>query len=75
MRYVGLDVHQSMSAVCILDEHGKKEKQFIVRGRWTKLCEALWVQILRYYLTKWYNNWGQVNFSYAHELCISAEFF
>ncbi len=41
MRYVGLDVHQSMSAVCILDEHGKKEKQFIVRGRWTKLVEAL----------------------------------
>lgn len=41
MRYVGLDVHQSMSAVCILDEHGKKEKQFIVRGRWTKLAEVL----------------------------------
>lgn len=41
MRYVGLDVHQSMSAVCILDEHGKKEKQFIVRGHWTKLAEAL----------------------------------
>jgi len=41
MRYVGIDVHQLMSAVCILDEHGKKEKQFIVRGRWTKLVEAL----------------------------------
>jgi transposase len=41
MRYVGIDVHQLMSAVCILDDHGKKENQFIVRGRWTKLSEAI----------------------------------
>ncbi len=41
MHYVGLDVHQRLSAVCILDENGKREKQFIVRGPWAKLFEAL----------------------------------
>lgn len=41
MRYVGIDVHQKMSAVCILDENGKKEKQFIMHGRWPKLLELI----------------------------------
>ena len=41
MRYVGLDVHKRMSAVCILDENGKMEKQYTVRGEWTKLLEAM----------------------------------
>ncbi len=40
MRYVGIDVHQRMSAVCILDKYGKKEQQFIFRGAWTKVIEA-----------------------------------
>ncbi len=41
MRYVGLDVHKRMSAVCILDENGKREKQYIVRGGWSKLLEGM----------------------------------
>ena len=30
MRYVGLDVHQNRSSVCILDAHGKRVKEFEV---------------------------------------------
>jgi transposase len=41
MRYLGIDVHQSISMVCVLDENGHKESQFTVRGRWPKLIEAL----------------------------------
>jgi len=41
MRYVGIDVHQSMSAFCILDENGKKENQFIMRGHWRHLTGKL----------------------------------
>lgn len=38
---VGLDVHQKRSSVCILDEHGKKVKEFEVVGTWDKLVEEL----------------------------------
>ena len=41
MRYVGIDVHQRMSAICILDENGKKEKALTVRGNWSKLFKAV----------------------------------
>jgi transposase len=41
MHYVGLDVHQSRSSVCILDSNGKPVKQFQVLGRWPKLIEEL----------------------------------
>ena len=41
MRYVGLDVHQRMTAVCILDENGKKEKSFTFKGHFSKLEEDL----------------------------------
>jgi transposase len=39
MHYVGLDVHQSRSSICILDANGKQVKQFQVRGRWPQLIE------------------------------------
>jgi len=41
MRYAGIDVHQSMSAVYILDENGKQESAFTGRGPWPKLIEKL----------------------------------
>jgi transposase len=41
MRYVGIDVHLRMSAVCILNENGKKEKEFTFKGHFSKLAEAL----------------------------------
>ena len=47
MRYIGLDVHKRMTAVCILDENGKKEKPFVVRGDWIKLMEV--AQSLRHF--------------------------
>ena len=40
MRYVGLDVHKQMTAVCILGEDGKKEKAFVVRGDWLELLNV-----------------------------------
>lgn len=41
MRYVGLDVHQRVSAVCILDSNGKQERSYVVRDTWPKLLERL----------------------------------
>lgn len=41
MRYIGLDVHQRMTAVCVLDENGKVEKQFTIKGHWGKVFTAL----------------------------------
>ena len=41
MRYIGLDLHLRMTAVCILDENGKREQQFTIRGPWSKVFEAL----------------------------------
>lgn len=41
MRYAGIDVHQAMSSVCILNEHGKQETAFTVRGPWPRLIEKL----------------------------------
>jgi transposase len=41
MFYVGLDVHQKRSSVCILDQQGKKVKEFTVLGSWQKLLEEL----------------------------------
>lgn len=38
---VGLDVHQKRSSVCILDDHGKKVKEFEVVGTWDRLIEEL----------------------------------
>ena len=32
MWYVGLDVHAKLTAVCILDENGKKFKSFIIKA-------------------------------------------
>ena len=41
MRYVGFDIHQRMSAVCILNENGKADKAFTVKGPWCKVFQAL----------------------------------
>lgn len=41
MRYIGLDVHQRMTAVCVLDDNGKVEKQFTIKGHWGKVFKAL----------------------------------
>jgi transposase len=41
MFYVGIDVHQWVSMVCVLDEYGRKVMQFTVRGPWPKLIETL----------------------------------
>jgi len=41
MWYVGLDVHQRQSTVCILSERGAKVKECTVRGPWKKVLEML----------------------------------
>lgn len=41
MYYVGLDVHQKRSVLCILDENGQRVKQIVIRGPWPKLFEVL----------------------------------
>lgn len=41
MHYVGLDVHQRCSSVCILDPCGKPVKQFKVKGTWSELIQEL----------------------------------
>ena len=41
MYYVGIDVHQAMSMVCVLNERGRKVMTVTVRGRWPKLVTAL----------------------------------
>jgi transposase len=41
MHYVGLDVHQRRSSVCILDDCGKVVKQLQVKGDWSKLLEQV----------------------------------
>ncbi len=41
MYYVGLDVHQSRSSMCILNENGRLFKRLEVRGRWPKLIETI----------------------------------
>ena len=39
MWYVGMDVHLKSSSVCVLDEHGHRVVQKMVRGPWPKLDE------------------------------------
>lgn len=41
MYYVGLDVHWSMSVMCILNSDGKLVKSVTVRGPWPKVIESL----------------------------------
>lgn len=41
MHYVGVDVHQRRSSVCILDPAGKPVKEFSVKGRWDELVERI----------------------------------
>jgi transposase len=39
--YVGVDVHQRRSSVCILDGHGKVVKEFNVKGTWKELLAQM----------------------------------
>lgn len=41
MYWVGLDVHQRRTSICILDEYGKKFKECVVIGGWDRLLEEL----------------------------------
>ena len=41
MLYVGLDVHQKRSSMCILNNDGKPVKQELIKGPWPKLLERL----------------------------------
>jgi transposase len=41
MLYVGLDVHQKRSSICILDDNGKTVKQELVRGPWPQVIDRL----------------------------------
>ena len=41
MYYVGLDVHQKRSSICILDRDGKQVKRLEVKGSWAQVVEAV----------------------------------
>src|SRR5438093_2000820 len=41
MLYVGLDVHQKRSSICILDDNGKTVKQDLVKGPWPTVIDRL----------------------------------
>jgi transposase len=41
MHFVGLDVHQKRSSLCILDRDGKQVKRLEVKGSWTQVVEAV----------------------------------
>jgi transposase len=41
MHYVGLDVHQRRSSLCILDANGKTVNAFEVKGNWTQLLARI----------------------------------
>lgn len=47
MYYVGLDVHQKRSSLCILDGDGKLVKRLEVKGPWPRLFEAVERQVPR----------------------------
>lgn len=41
MLYVGLDVHQKRSSLCILDDNGKTVKEELIKGPWPQLIDRL----------------------------------
>jgi transposase len=41
MYYVGLDVHQKRSSICILDRDGKQVKRLEVKGSWARVVQAV----------------------------------
>jgi transposase len=41
MYYVGLDVHQKRSSICILDRDGKQVKRLEVKGSWAQVVQAV----------------------------------
>jgi hypothetical protein len=41
MHYVGVDVHQRRSSVCILNGQGKVVKEFCVKGNWAELMQRM----------------------------------
>jgi transposase len=64
MHYVGLDVHQRRSSVCILDCNGKTVKQFEVRGDWSKLIDRLAGEVPRPFAVCFEASCG---YGYLHE--------
>jgi transposase len=47
MHYVGLDVHQKRSSICILDPHGKQVKRLEVKGHWPAVLAEIDRQVPR----------------------------
>ena len=47
MHYVGIDVHQRRSSVCILDRAGHVVKQFEVKGDWRALLTQVQQRVPR----------------------------
>jgi transposase len=47
MHYVGLDVHQKRSSICILDAHGKQVKRLEVKGHWPAVLAEIDRQVPR----------------------------
>jgi transposase len=47
MYYVGLDVHQKRSSICILDSDGKRVKSLEVKGHWPRLLEEIGREVPR----------------------------
>jgi hypothetical protein len=41
MHYVGLDVHQKRSSICILDRDGRQVKRLEVKGSWARVVDAV----------------------------------
>ncbi len=41
MYYVGLDGHQRMSSICVLDYRGNKVRERVIKGHWGKVIGAL----------------------------------
>lgn len=41
MLYVGLDVHWSVSAICVLDENGKEQYTKMIKGTWNIVIQEL----------------------------------
>jgi transposase len=41
MKYVGIDIHLRTTAVCILDEHGQRIRNYTINGGWNKVLEEV----------------------------------
>ena len=64
MHYVGVDVHQRRSSVCILDGHGKVVKAFDVKGNWSALLAQVGCRVPRPFRVCYEASCG---YGYLHE--------